>query len=172
MVCPRQPSCLALSFPVAYAKRKHWSITESTPENKVTAWQPHIKDLVWQDMFLAVQPHVTQTAPLWLPIFLRPKTHCPETEACLKVPVCWLCWVGSRLAKTDTPSLCSERGQIARHSEQVSSLEHTDLPFSQKLLGIASEEETRSESGPVCVRLVRKTLWRRPPGRSHGLPAR
>lgn len=80
--------------------------------------------------------------------------------------------MGSRLAKTDTPSFCSERGQIASHSDQVSSLKHTDLPFSQELLGIASEQETRSESGPVCVRLVRKTLQGQPPGRTRGLPAR
>lgn len=80
--------------------------------------------------------------------------------------------MGTRLAKTDTPSFCSECGQIARHSEQVSSLKHADLPFSQELLGIASEQETRSKSGPVCVRLVRKTLQGQPPGRKHGLPAR
>ena len=112
------------------------------------------------------------TAPLCLPIFLRPRTRCPGTEPSLKVPVCWLCWVGSRLAKTDTPSFCSERGQIAGHSEQASSLKPADLPFSQELLGIASEQETRSESGPVCVRLVRKTLQGQPPGRTRGLSAR
>lgn len=51
-------------------------------------------------------PLVSPIAPLYQPVFPRPKICCLRAEPCLQVDMCWLCRTGSSLAKIDKPTPC------------------------------------------------------------------